>query len=312
MVKISFFRYLSTGESFRSLAFQYRVHRTTIGRIVNKCLKAIVKHFLHIAIPQPTTESLRQNIQEFYTKWNFPNCCGAIDGKHIRIRCPDNAGSAFFNYKEYHSIVLLAIVDANLKFVAIDVGSYGREGDAGIFQKSSMGRMINRGEFNIPPPAAIPLTDIVLPNVILGDEAFALNVNMMKPYPRQQSLHEHDKAIYNYRHSRARRTTENAFGILCAYFRILFTPIQTTVETIDNIVVAACILYNMMRTEKIESPRETSFGNFGTAPIEVPASMVPLAPVAGRVNVEGARIRDEFKNYFNGIGAVEWQERMTT
>jgi hypothetical protein len=32
-------------------------------------------------------------------------------------------------------ILLLAIVDADLKFAAIDVGSYGREGDAGIYSR---------------------------------------------------------------------------------------------------------------------------------------------------------------------------------
>lgn len=82
-------------------------------------------------MPQPTTESLKQNILDYYVKWNYPNCFGAIDGKHVRVRCPPNAGSAFFNYKDFHSVVLLAIVDANLKFIAVDVGSYGREGDAG-------------------------------------------------------------------------------------------------------------------------------------------------------------------------------------
>lgn len=124
-------RYLATGESFGSLAFQYRVHHSTIGRIVDKCLGLIITHFLEIAIRTPTTPSLQQNIDNFFMKWNFPNCCGAIDGKHVRIRCPQNAGSAFFNYKDFHSIVLLAIVDANCRFVAVDVGSYGREGDAG-------------------------------------------------------------------------------------------------------------------------------------------------------------------------------------
>lgn len=124
-------RYLATGESFRSMAFQFRAHHSTIGRIVEKCLSSIISRFLEKAIPTPTVESLKQIINDFYLRWNFPNCCGAIDGKHIRIKCPQRAGSSFFNYKDFHSIVLLAIVDANYKFVALDVGSYGREGDAG-------------------------------------------------------------------------------------------------------------------------------------------------------------------------------------
>lgn len=106
-------RYLATGESFTSLAFQYRVHRSTVGRIVSECLSSIIAHFLEQAIPTPTIEKSKQCIDDFFGRWNFPNCCGAIDGKHIRIVCPSNAGSAFFNYKGFHSIVLLAIVDAN-------------------------------------------------------------------------------------------------------------------------------------------------------------------------------------------------------
>lgn len=86
-----------------------------------------------IFLPDPSKIDFKSKADEFLHKWNFPNCILAIDGKHIRIRCPSNSGSQFFNYKDYFSIVLLAMVDANYKFVAIDVGSYGREGDSGIF-----------------------------------------------------------------------------------------------------------------------------------------------------------------------------------
>lgn len=82
-------------------------------------------------MPEPTTESFKQTIAEYYAKWNYPNCCGAIDGKHVRVKNTSNSGSALFNYRGFYSIVLLAIVDANYKFIAVDVGSYGREGDAG-------------------------------------------------------------------------------------------------------------------------------------------------------------------------------------
>lgn len=87
-------RYLVTGESFRSLAFQYH--------IVDKCLTSIIAHFLQEAIPTPTIGSFKQVINDYFQKWNFPNCCGAIDGKHVRIKCPPGAGSAYFNYKDFH------------------------------------------------------------------------------------------------------------------------------------------------------------------------------------------------------------------
>lgn len=63
---------------------------------------------------------------------NFPNCIGAIDGKHINFQCLINAGSTYYNYKGSHSIVL--IVDADYKL--IDLGAYGRNSDGGILSNS--------------------------------------------------------------------------------------------------------------------------------------------------------------------------------
>jgi len=62
--------------------------------------------------------------KEFWEKWNFPNCAGVIDGKHIRIFSPKKSESLFFSYKDLFSIVLLAIVDANCKFIFVDIGLY--------------------------------------------------------------------------------------------------------------------------------------------------------------------------------------------
>ena len=71
-------------------------------------------------------------------RWNFANCFGAIDGKHIRVKRPDNAVSAFHNYKGYHSIVLLALVDADYKFICTNIGAVGREEDSTIFKSSDL------------------------------------------------------------------------------------------------------------------------------------------------------------------------------
>ena len=54
----------------------------------------------------------KKKAEEFYSLWQFPNCIGATDGKHIEIQAPHNSGSLFCNYRKTYSAVLLTLVDA--------------------------------------------------------------------------------------------------------------------------------------------------------------------------------------------------------
>ncbi|XP_022174962.1 uncharacterized protein LOC111036948 [Myzus persicae] len=90
-------------------------------------------------MPKPTKEDWKNISREYKEIWNFPNCIGCLDGKHINIQCPINGGSAYFNYKGVNSIVLLALVDAHYRFITVDVGSYGRNSDGNVFAKSALG-----------------------------------------------------------------------------------------------------------------------------------------------------------------------------
>lgn len=145
----------------------------------------------------------------FEDRWQFVNCGGAIDGKHIRIVPPPNSGAYFYNYKNYYSIVLMALVNWNYEFIFIDVGKNGRISDGGIIEYTHFYERLNSKQLHLPENNENVNN---LNFVFLGDEAFALKENLLKPYP-QQDL-DHDKRIFNYRLSRGRNVVENTFGIL--------------------------------------------------------------------------------------------------
>lgn len=56
--------------------------------------------------------------------------------------------------------------------------------------------------------------------------------------------------VFRFRLSRARRIVENAFGIMASTWRILLIRIHAQPETINNIILACCILHNFLRLEK--------------------------------------------------------------
>lgn len=109
------------------------------------------------------------------------------------------SGSLYFSYKKTYSIVLLALVDANYNFIAVNVGAFGKDSDGGIFSKSKMGKALLNNKFNIPVSKNFPGTNINAPCVILGDEAFPLKNNLLRPYPSQHSITDYKKRHYNYR-----------------------------------------------------------------------------------------------------------------
>ena len=74
---------------------------------------------------------------KFSSLWNFHNCLGAIDGKHIAIRKPKQSGTKFYNYKGFFSIVLMAVADADYKFLFVDIGANGSCADSGVFKETN-------------------------------------------------------------------------------------------------------------------------------------------------------------------------------
>ncbi|XP_023312981.1 protein ALP1-like [Anoplophora glabripennis] len=183
----------------------------------------------------------------FDTIWNFPHCVGALDGKHVVLQAPVNSGSDFFNYKSHFSIVLLAVVDGNYNFMFADVGCQGRISDGGVFKNSKLYKMINENSLGLPLPEELRGREMKVPYYFIGDSAFALCENLMKPYPGDHAPGS-CKRIFNYRLSRARRVVENAFGISSSVFRVLRKPMLLEPAKAEIVVMSVIVLHNYLRT----------------------------------------------------------------
>ena len=113
---------------------------------------------------------------------DVPHAVSALDGKHITILKPKKSGSEHFNYKGYFSVVLLALVDADYKFLWGNVGASGSSSDAKIFNHSKLKRRIENGTFGLPPPEPLGPGGPNLHCFLLRDNAFALMPWLVKPY----------------------------------------------------------------------------------------------------------------------------------
>ncbi|XP_064122533.1 uncharacterized protein LOC135226753 [Macrobrachium nipponense] len=295
-------RFLGHGDSQAILSIVYRIGKSTVCKIINETTQAIWRVLQPEEMPAPTLERFRKSENQFRMRWHFPNCVGAIDGKHVRITCPINTGSEYYNYKGFFSIVLLAVVDSDYNFLMVDVGGYGSQNDAGVFRHSQFVRALFKGDLKLPECKPVEENGPPLPHVIVGDEAFPLTTFPMRPFPGTELSDE--RAVYNYRFSRARRISENAFGILVNKWRIFHRPIQMSVENAVRAVKAACVLHNFVHHLDGHNPAMEQQDQQST---QTDYCLHALPGSRGNITQRAREIQLEFAKYFMTTGAVDWQ-----
>ena len=141
----------------------------------------------------------------------------------------------------------------------------------------------------------------------------------MKPFPGKYL--DEESQVYNYRLSRARRTIENAFGVLAAKWRIFRKPIRANVTTVEKITKAALCLHNYLKLTENANYVPSGFvdsedgsgniipGDWRTVVSDDQGGMLGLnRNVGNRYKFEAGKARNDFKNYFNSPeGEVPWQ-----
>lgn len=293
---------MATGDSYHTISKSFRVGKSTVVGIVPSVATAIWERLVGEYMPVPQESDWKEIAEGFSTKWAFPHCLGAIDGKHITIKAPADSGSLYYNYKGQFSIVLLAVVDANYLFRVVDIGAYGKSSDGGSLSACAFGRALREGTLNLSDDEPLPNGEHLgpVPFVFVGDKAFPLQKHLLRPYPGRAI--PVDQRVFNFHLSHARRIVENAFGIMAAQFRVYHRVMELSPCNAEKIVQATTILHNFIRWGHRNSPSTSGYADPGAA-----------LHAAGRMGSntasrEALAVREKYREYFNSpCGEVLWQ-----
>lgn len=146
----------------------------------------------------------------------------AMDGSHIPIPSPSERDrGAYYNYKGFYSVILLAIIDNAGMFRWINCGTPGSAGDAGVWRWCKQSKRIAAEQ--LKPESQ--RTQVCSERCILGDSAFGNLPWLRTPW---DSASSRAQRFFNYVHSQTRFIVEHAFDRLkvTVFTRVRFAPNQ--------------------------------------------------------------------------------------
>jgi hypothetical protein len=110
----------------------------------------------------------------------------------------------YFNYKDYFSIVMLAVTDSWIPSQFADIEVYNKDCNSTILKETSFWKLFENDSLNIPSSKRLNGTEQRnVPCVISGDEAFALRNSLPRPFSGTHL--DMKKSVFNYRLSRPKR-----------------------------------------------------------------------------------------------------------
>ncbi len=153
---------------------------------------------------------------------------GALDGSDIPIPAPQHNATDYLNRKGVFSIRLIALVDANCKFMFAQAGWPGSVHDSRAYTSTRLASQV----------ATLPVD-----YHIVADSAFRLDTWLLKPYPDDGHLSV-KHVNFNKGVSRPRVRVEMAFGRMKKKWPRL-NKMDFALDQCPKLIVCCCILHNL-------------------------------------------------------------------
>lgn len=100
-----FYSFLAHGCALHIISMKFRIGLEIARYIILETCDVLWQVLASNYVSPPSCDEWDKIADNFYSTTNMPNCLGAVDGKQVRINCPPNSGSQYFNYKKFNSIV---------------------------------------------------------------------------------------------------------------------------------------------------------------------------------------------------------------
>ena len=168
----------------------------------------------------------------------------ALDGCHIPIKCPKGgpeASKEYHNFKNFYSIVLMGLIDSKYRFIWASAGFPGNSHDSIVFQSTELYNSSCEG--NLIPSVAKNESGTDVYPLISGDSAFPFKTWLIKPYTN--AVFTQEERYFNYRLSRARMTTEGAYGKLKGRWRVLYRKCESQPDNVKTMTLSCIVLHNI-------------------------------------------------------------------
>ena len=127
------------------------------------------------------------NAGSYFYNYNYRNTLNCSVGRVCRIGMKLPSMSRYIYKYFFHQC----------RFIIVDVGDAGRHSGGGVFSNSAFGKTFEIGTLSIPSARfLIGTTQPAHPFAFVGDEAFPLKKNLLRPYPGRNLAEP--QAVYNY------------------------------------------------------------------------------------------------------------------
>ncbi|GKA12694.1 ALP1-like protein [Tanacetum coccineum] len=226
----------------RTISLLFLRSGETISRQFNRCLLAILKlHDELLQKPQPITKDCDSD------RWgSFKGCLGALDGTSIRVTLPSDQKPRYRTRKSNIATNVLGVCCPNMQFIYVLPGWEGSAHDGRVLRDS-----ISREDGLKIPQGCYYLVDAGYSGFLAPFRGERYHLNEF--YGQQPRSAEE---YFNMKHSKARNVIERCFGLLKGRWKILASPSFFPIGTQVRIILACCLLHNLIRKYMSVDPLE--------------------------------------------------------